>query len=732
MKLFRSTGFFVIATLATSLMGGVLLQAQSTRYDLIDTGEVAGLYRTGVNDSGQKLGQDQDDPHWIIDRVYRPPAWKNPTCQSAHRGGTSLVAIPLTSSPTPIPARTILERGGQAGLITTRDKAVTGNATGIDDGVSESNGILPWKFNVPNARWIGQNLYGQNTTVRGCRDPTDTPGRIMANANIYVFKLKDGFTFSDGVDINSVSLKLGAAVDNRIEVKINGTTVPARLVYGTSSNSTQYRNVNEPGFTRGSPSIETRPTEGIFRPNGQRNELELHIQSTYSHTGLLIKEIEALASRPTPTANFNITPSVSLSKTIVQPGEQVSAMPSLNNTGTSNSTAVSWQLTRFILPRGSSIPAGVVQSSQDPTIRFGNRSALTAQGSIAVPRGTLPLADSQGAIEDLPAGTRICYATSVRPYSDSSPANEWRHGQAVCAVIGTKPLVQIHGGDLRVGGQFKGAAAISDLTSRVNTSSVTRDGKTFGSWVEYGIQAPGAVIGTASGSGLSNGSVEASQQAWSKLTFANTPEFGKFSSSQRTLPDTAEGLLSLYNISAAPQVTGNVQLTPTISGLRMANGDITVPAYNFTSPGQSVVIYAPDSTVTITGNVTYGSMTLRSIQDIPQLVIIANQIKINSSVTQLDSWLIANGESGRIDTCSDVAQLSTTVCNRQLTINGPVAAKQLLLKRTASSNESTDAGRSTPAEILNLRPDAYLWAKHAYNNTKRAITTSTVELPPRF
>lgn len=729
-KIVRTTGVLLSVATIVSGLTGTLLHAQSARYDLIDTGEVTGLYRTGVSNDNQKLGQDQDDPHWIIDRVYRPGTRTNPTCQSAHRGGTTLVSIPLISSTTPIPARTILERGGQAGLITTRDKAVTGNATGIDDGVSNSNGVLPWKFNVPNARWIGQNLYGQNTTNRGCRDPTDTPSRIMANANIYVFKLKDGFTFSNGVNIDSVSLKLSAAVDNRIEVKINGTTVQARLNNG-SANS-QYRNVNEPGFSRNSPSIETRPSSGIFNPNGQRNDLELHVQSTYSHTGILIKEIEALASRDTPAANFNITPAVTVSNTIVQTGEQVSAVPSLNNSGVSASSAVSWQLTRFVLAPGSATPTGVVQNTQDPVAYFGNRAIVAAQGNTTVQRGVISLADSQSAVEDLPAGTKICYSTSVRPYSNTSAAGEWRHGQAICAVIGTKPLVQIHGGDLRVGGQFKGAVAIADIASSVNTSSVTRDGKTFGSWVEYGIYAPGVVTSTASGSGLANGSVQAGQQGWSKLTFANTPDFGKFSSSQLTLPDTAGGLLSAYNTASAPQLTGTVQLTAATSGLRVANGNITLQAYNFTTPGQSIIIYAPSSTVTVAGNITYGSTLLRSIQDIPQLVIIANRININSSVTQLDSWLIANGENGTIDTCGDIAQLSTSVCNRKLTINGPVATKQLFLKRTANSSDPTDAGRSSPAEVLNMRPDAFLWAAQNYNNSKRAITTSTIELPPRF
>ena len=721
-----ATGLLLIV-FATGLVviAAVHVSAQPARYDLIESGEVNGLYRTGVDESGRKLPQNVDDPHWIIDRVYRPAGRIGQPCQYAHRGGSTIVPIPSTSSAQPIPARTILERGNQTGLYTSRDRTVT---SGYSPLVEMVNGTMPWKFNVSNARWIGQNYYGQNSTQNTCRDPTESAAANMSNANIYVFKLKDGFTFNDDVDVSSVQLKLSAAVDNTIKIVVNGTTVPARL---TPSWSGAYRDVNEPGFASNSPNVETRPVENIFRPNGQRNELELHVQSTYSHTGVLIKDVEALAAVP-ERSDYSIDPSVEVSKTVVEPEEQVAASPKLTNRGTTPSANVSWQLTRFVIAPGRPIPSAAVENATTPVAHFGNDATIAGQGSTVVEVGAQQQSDSQSQVEELPAGTKICYATSVRPFSAASPATSWRHGQPACAVVGKKPLVQVHGGDLKVGGVIRGASSIPDLSSIVSTTNTVRGGKAYGSWVEYGITATGSVVNTASASGLAGGSSETNQSDWSRLTFANTPEFGQFGVAQRPIPDISGSVVRPSDIAAAPRISGTVQITPATRGLRVANSDVTLSGYTFAAPGQSVIIYAPNSVVTIADNVTYGVTTLRSTEDIPQLIIIADTIRIQSNVTQLDAWVIASGDTGIVDTCADVARLSTSVCDRALTVNGPVVSKKLLLKRTAGSDDPSDTGRSSAAETFNLRPDAYLWAYSYSNSEDRVLTTHTSELPPRF
>lgn len=726
--------FGVAVAIAAITSVVTVVQAQSTKadYDLISSGRVTGLYRTGVNDSNQKLGENTDDPHWIIDRVIRPTGMNEPPCQFAHRGGTNLVSIPTISSTSPIPARTITERPNEAGYVTSRNPQITGDASADDTGVRNLNGTSPWKFNVNNARWIGQNLYGQNFTSRSCKDPTNKNPKRMADANIYVFKLRGGFKIDDRVDLASVKLRLAAAVDNTIKVVVNGTTVPARLI---PSQNTAYREVNEPGFARNSPSIETQVVSGIFKDKGERNELELMIQSTYSHTGLLIKNIEMTGRDQGGATDFNLVPSVNVGGHIVMPGQSTTATPGVRNTGHASSSNVQWQLTKFSVQRGdtSSYPTTTQETRGTPERHYGHDAQSVAGGTRIFTVGAASMDGTEGTVNDYPVGTKICYATSVKPYSDASAAAMWRHSAPECVILGKKPQVHIEGGDLRVGSLFETGMSIPRLSSNVNTSISTRAGKTFGSWVEYGITAPGRVANTASASGIVGGNTESGQARWSKLTFANTPQFGEFSSDSPYIPNVRTAIEGAYDVEKAPNVSGAVQLTPAIKGMRVATADITLNSYTFNTPGQTVIIYAPEHTVTINGDITYGGMSLSSAKDIPQMVIIADQIRIQSGVTKVDGWLVADGELGKIDTCANApADLSVAVCNAQLVVNGPVMAKQLLLRRTAGAEAGDDVSRALPAETFNLRPDAYIWALHNNTDYRRVLTTYTKELPPRF
>jgi len=110
-------------------------------------------------------------------------------------------------------------------------------------------------------------------------------------------------------------------------------------------------------------------------------------------------------------------------------------------------------------------------------------------------------------------------------------------------------------------------------------------------------------------------------------------------------------------------------------------------------------------------------------------VIIANKINIADSATNINAWLLTTGSDGTINTCSDrlpTAPLNSNVCQDQLTINGPIATSHLYLRRTSG------ASPNDPAEIVNLRPDAYIWAYLRTAQTGKATTRFTVELPPRF
>ena len=311
-------------------------------------------------------------------------------------------------------------------------------------------------------------------------------------------------------------------------------------------------------------------------------------------------------------------------------------------------------------------------------------------------------------------GTRVCVGiriTSANPVTNVS-STAW---DIHCTSIGKKPRVQVWGGDVRTRG------SIETSTGTVDDNGTN---KTFGSWVEYGALSVGPNENFASGSGLNNGSTNANQDTWSKLTFANTdasgaPEYGNY-----TLPPiaTVAGQFMALPNAGVPQADLNALGS---GAYRTGNLTITNSAI---AEGKSIIIIAT-GTVTIAGNITYANGPFDSVGKIPQVVIIANKINIAGSAGQVDSWLITTGNDGAINTCSDRAlnaPLNANVCNAKLTVNGPVVTQHLHLRRTAGS------GPNDSAELFNLRADAYIWAQRQASSAGKAQTVNVTELPPRF
>lgn len=478
---------------------------------------------------------------------------------------------------------------------------------------------------------------------------------------------------------------------------------------------------------------------------------------------------------PPPPTDYNLVPTISnVNQKIAASGSPVNVTPSVNNTGHASSSGTKWQITTFeVSPRGS-IPVKAINgfapcAYYDPRPPNGTSCVVEAGnggvGSFAV--GASQYTASSGSafgvkslvIGDYPVGTKVCYALSVQPYSDTS--SNWSHSDPVCVVIGKQPFVQIWGGDLLGSGN-------------ITTSTTTKSGKTFGSWVEYGIFAVKNIVGTGSGAAyVGQGLAGATACNESLLSFTNaadstgckaTSTIGNYTNSS-----------SLPNIAASfPIVTTGANLTPTLgsndlsdqtkSGVFTATGNLTLnggtigAASGQPGAGRWVVLNAPNANVTITGNITYADGPYAGIADIPQLIIIANNITIADTVTQVDAWLIAQGSTptdGVISTCAftspdpnylsfpafppfpDVTTqgskklgLSINTCNKLLTVNGPVMAQKLDLLRTAGSNPGAASG--DPAEVFNLRPDAYLWSQAHSIQTGRLQTSYTTELPPRL
>lgn len=446
--------------------------------------------------------------------------------------------------------------------------------------------------------------------------------------------------------------------------------------------------------------------------------------------------------------SYTLTPSATPSSDgVVESGTTVNVSLNIQNSGPTKSRPAQWQLTKIVVrPNGavpnssggtsSSAPCGTYFRSGQASCNVEKTGNTTFNANGSVLTGDA-LSQQQVTIDNAAPGSKICIVLSVQPYNAAS--NDWRHSAPVCLTIGKKPKVQVLGGDLSVGRVFPGAPAISG--SNVTTSFVMRDGLTYGSWSEYGIVATGSISGMASGSAYANGLATATNCSISSLSFTSggtdgctaTTSIGKYNTA-KTLPDVGAS----FPVTSSTASLGNnatVNLTPLSTGLNTATGTLHISGGQI-NKGKWHVINAPNADIVIDGNIDYNPGTMQSITDIPQVVLIGKNIIIGSGVTNIDAWLITRGSGtdGRINTCgagtvSESTVLTATICNSVLTVNGPVMATNLFLRRTAGSDPG---GAGNPAEVFNLRSDAYLWALSRAQVTARAQTVYSQELPPRF
>lgn len=295
---------------------------------------------------------------------------------------------------------------------------------------------------------------------------------------------------------------------------------------------------------------------------------------------------------------------------------------------------------------------------------------------------------------------------------------------------------------------------------RIDDSPPSFTARIFGSWSEYGIYAPASIRGMASNSGLNPSSADWNQSAWSKLTFTQRTlsDYGYYQSRNATLPNIG----SAFPVTSSTPVVGSTTTPSAMAGsvgrVVTGSGNITINAGSL-GTGRWAVLNAPNAHVTIAGDLTYANGNYSRARDIPQLIIIANNITINSDVTNVDAWLIARPNAtggGALSTChqrgnavqlgglslgdyrsttSNTYRLNATHCDRRLEVNGPVVASKLFLRRTAGAESATATSPNrpgNPAEIFNFRPDAYLWAHDRMTTNDIYRTTNIREVPPRY
>lgn len=362
-----------------------------------------------------------------------------------------------------------------------------------------------------------------------------------------------------------------------------------------------------------------------------------------------------------------------------------------------------------------------------------------ASGSSMFNAGTSAVDQSTINATGFKAGDLICRMLWVDHYDyNHSSSDERRLSLPACVRVAKTPYTQFWGGDVKVGDSIGGATS---LQSNAYTSSNLINGKTYGSWAEYGIFAPtNGIIRSASAGALSgkNGFVGAATETdIAHLTFANTDTpkgnwstpatIGSYENSIG-LPDggsVAAGVISLDSLSNR----GKVLLTE-------PSGTVHVGG---TLPSGSLMLLYPTGTVVIDSNIILGKNSYSSLTDLSQVVIQAKNIIVSHDVDRVDAWLVAiaqNGtDGGVVSTCDTIvtpyysgltAKLDSPCNQKMLRINGPVMGREVQLRRTFGAE-----GDATPAEVINLRADAYLWTLQAASKGS-TDTIFTTELPPRF
>lgn len=452
-----------------------------------------------------------------------------------------------------------------------------------------------------------------------------------------------------------------------------------------------------------------------------------------------------------PPPTYDLYPNIYVGMRVVAPGDSVSGIiAAISNGSAQNSSANRSAVVRFVVPksggallrtgRGDTTTAsanygcaiaGVVASGIKNCIEGSGGLPKDSTGRSYPPGSTSLLDDGEdGTVSGLglAVGDRICYITVVSKYNGTADVNAWRHSAPDCVVVARTPLVQVWGNDTRVGSELRASDATPfSADTSAQDASITGtfgryEGKLRGSWGEYGVLAPelsdetsGSVSAFGSGSAFNNDTMSSSASAWSQLTFSNST------------PSALGAFATAENMGNIPDVADYLVKNAAKAGLTVIqhSGDLNLGDY----AGNRV--YVVDGTVTLTNNLN-GQLVAPNYRGISQMVIIAKSIKINSNVNRVDAWLIASGSKpyGLINTCADKTGNLTTgsgpnSCDTVLTVHGPMMARAVLSRRTGGD-------KGSPAEVYNLRSDAYMWAYRVAEASGTLRTVYTQDLPPRY
>lgn len=379
-------------------------------------------------------------------------------------------------------------------------------------------------------------------------------------------------------------------------------------------------------------------------------------------------------------------------------------------------------------------------------------------------------------VPDVKAGTKICFAAAFYPSDSGSDTNLsasgsglWAVSKSKCYTVAKKPSFQAWGGSMYIAGE-----ASVPVSAKKNLSGYTSDGNyhVFGSWVEIGLTVGSSGSNSLILSGVS-GLASGAGTGYSGLSFARNPG----GSSESSLNFCKRSTLSIANdacdsgkihsiSSSGSNATANDKETlinKVLAGKKLSPKAVSIDTeLNLLSsdnntegmsdskffyykgdssfylsgvealePGTTYLVQSSD-TITIKGDLSYGSATYSKLSEVPKLIIYAKKIKINCDVSRIDAVLIADDN---IDTCptENKSDINRPENSNRLQVNGMIISNTLNLNRTYGA--ATGDYSIIPAEIVNLDTTLYLWSSgddNAGGGTGKFSESYIHELAPRY
>ena len=362
-------------------------------------------------------------------------------------------------------------------------------------------------------------------------------------------------------------------------------------------------------------------------------------------------------------------------------------------------------------------------------------------------------------VPDQPAGTHLCVAVATYPsnsgaytnWDDKEGSHKWRISESKCFIIAKKPSFQVWGGSLYSGGTVKTTAAVkNNLKGLAAFSGVF----VFSSWVEQSVVANGTVLALASGAsaGLANNIAGGgSQEPASNYCKYRVPlSIANYSSNiasaicpgaQATGNSGISAVLTnrkamvgalpnedslTNNLAGGSTITFNNSTAKNIVRYNV-DGNATIGA-NTVNIGRTHIVNVSGD-LTINGNIQYQGSTFTSLEQIPKVILYANNITIGCTVSRIDAIIIAEEN---LNTCES-SDINLRQNSNRLQVNGAIVTNKLFFNRTYGA--ATGVNSKVPAEIVNYDTSTILWGRAKAdpgNEHKNLTAVYSHEIAPRY